>query len=106
MDKSQSMIPYLIYRFKAIWANIHLYPIDQENAPEEYPKGETGNGYDTSAEEVLPLYAGWYAKSSRLIGNINKVSGRLSIYFGFAVSIDDTMNKFKGRSKFKKMDEE
>ena len=89
-----------------ICENIHLSPVYQYNVSEEYPKGETGNGYDTSAEEVLPLYAGWYEKSSRLIGNINKVSGRLSIYFGFAVSIYDTMNKFKGRSKFKKMDEE
>ena len=34
IDKAQSMIPHVIYRFKEIWANIHLYPVDQGNSSE------------------------------------------------------------------------
>ena len=86
-------------RFKATWANIHLPPVDQGNASDEDPEGETGNGDDTSAEEVLPLEARWYAKAALLIDNVKKVSQHLFIWSGFSVSIDETTKKFKGRSK-------
>ena len=77
-----------------------MYPVYQYNVSEEYPKGETGNGYDTSAEELLTIDARWYAKASLLIDNINRL-GRLCRWPGFALSVDETMKKFKGRSKQK-----
>ena len=102
MDKSQSMIPHVIYRFKEIWSNIHLYPVDQQNASQEEPKLETVNGDSTRAEELLPLDARWYAKAPLLIDNVNNFLGHLCRWPGFAMSIDKTMKKFKGISKTKK----
>ena len=61
------------YRSKAIRSNIHLSPVGQENASEEYPEEETGNGDNTSSEEVLKLDVRWHSKESLLIDNVNKM---------------------------------
>ena len=86
-------------RFKEIRENIHLSPVEQENASEEDYKGETGNGYGTSSKEVSPLDARWYAKAALLIHNFKRLSQHLCVWPGFAVPIDDTMKKFQGRLK-------
>ena len=57
---------------------------------------KTGNGYDTSAEEVLPLDARWYSKELIIIDNINKASNCLCKGTGFEFSIGEMRNKFKG----------
>jgi hypothetical protein len=40
----------------------------------------------------------WYAKAAPLIDHVNKISRTLCKHPGFAVSIDEMMKKFKGRS--------
>ena len=55
------------------------------------------NCHKKSAEEVLPLDARWYEKSALLVDNFNKVPQRLCRRPRFVVSIDEIMEKFKGR---------
>ena len=76
--------------------NIHFSLFDQDNTSEKDSKGETGNGDDTSIEEVLPLNIKWYTQVSLFIDNFYKVHQRLCRWSGFVVSIDEIMKKFKG----------
>ena len=58
-----------------------------------------GNMDNTSAEWALSIYAMQYAKEALLIDNSNEVLHHLFRWTGFVVSIDKTMNEFKGRLK-------
>ena len=57
---------------------------------------ETGNRDDTSAEEVLPLDARWYAKAELINDNVKKLYQNISICHGFSICIGEMMVKFKG----------
>ena len=85
------------YRSKVICSNIYLSPVGQDNASEEYPEAETGNGDNICSEDVLNLDVRWYSKASLLIDNIKKMLHHLGIWPSFAVYIDKMTNNFKGR---------
>lgn len=89
-------------RFHEIWNNIHLSKVEER---EEEPEGENGGDFFDDRSEgsiettIEPVDNRWYAKAALLIDQFNKVSQQVCQWPSFALSIDEQMKKFKGRSK-------
>lgn len=54
--------------------------------------------HDEEIEPVSPEQQPWYSKVKPLLDHVNQLSKRLCRHPGFALSVDEMMRKFKGRS--------
>lgn len=93
--------------FQYIWRHFHItfeseeqgaaQPAAQEEIESDDERDEDAF-VDVNEEEDAPIDDGWFAKAAPLVEHVNTVLQRICWHPGFALSIDEMMRLFKGRS--------
>ena len=75
------------------WARQEFVEEDLDTPPAEEEQDDSNDDEEEEEEDT-----DWYAKAKRMLDHVNALSKEMCLYPGTALSIDEMMKLFKGRS--------